>query len=352
MIFDEIMTRETLTLLIALLAVLVIFLVRGLLAKLMIRILFQRTRKRNLDKYNLIKSELKKPASFMILTGAIQGAVNFMGLPEPYFEFATDIGASLFMAAAIWLLYAAAALAAASWLAQTGNTKEKRGLVNPTAAHFVTSAIQITIFIIGILLILSLWVADISGLIAGFGIGGLAIALAAQDTAANLFGSISIMLDKPFEIDDWIEVDGHMGVVEKIGLRSSRIRALDQSVISMPNSRLANSYIVNGTRRGRRRVAFKLNVELSTPPEKIRLMIDRIKSILEADDEIENDSMLVCLDGLAGSAIEIFICYYTLSDYKLMMMVKERINFAILQITADTNVSIALPSVSLYRENV
>lgn len=350
MIFDKFMTRETLVLVIALIVILAVFLLRGLLAKLLIRILFQRTRRRNLDKYKLIKAALNKPASFTILTGVIRGAVNFMGLSDPYFEFAADIGSTLFMAATIWLLYAAAGLAAASWLSSSVSPAEKGINVNPTAARFVTSAVQITIIVLGLLLILSRWVSDISGLIAGLGIGGLAVALAAQDTAANLFGSIAIMLDKPFEIGDWVEVEGHMGVVEKVGLRSSRIRALDQSVISMPNARLANSNIVNGTRRGRRRVAFKLSVVLSTPPDKISLLVERIKKILEADEEIEKESMLVCLDGFAGSAMEIFVNYYTLSDYMLMMLAKERINYAILQATAEIEVAIALPSISLYRE--
>jgi len=223
--------------------------------------------------------------------------------------------------------------------------------VNVTAANYVSGAIRIVIVVVGILMVLSRWVSDISGLIAGLGIGGLAIALAAQDTAANLFGSISIMLDKPFEIGDWVESDGVEGTVEKVGLRSSRLRTFDQTIVTVPNSKLANSAISNGTNRVKRRITFKIGLMYSTPADAISGYIERIKEILETDPDVEKETSLVCFENFADSALEIFVSYHTVVDYGAMMLVRERVNFALLEAAKEAGVSMAFPTVSVYREN-
>ncbi len=345
-ILSALLTNGTLALIIALLVILLVFGFRGLLAKLAIRLFFARLRRRNTTRYRLIKAALTKPLSYMILAGVTSFALDFMSIPEKYLGMAVNLAVSLFLAAAIWLLYAAAGLAAATIL-DTSHAQDTK--VNPTAAHFISSAIQITIVIIGILIILSRWISDITSLIAGFGIGGLAIALAAQDTASNLFGSISIMLDKPFETGDWIETDGVAGVVERVGLRSSRIRAQDQSIVTIPNARLANSNIANATKRGSRRIAFKFGILYSTPADQIDQLIGRIKAILLDDPDVQDEGSLVCFEGFSASALEIFVCYYTLADYSAMMLVKERINFAILLAAGEIGISNAFPAINLYQ---
>ncbi len=134
--------------------------------------------------------------------------------------------------------------------------RDPTGKVDANAAKLYYGRTQSGGVRLCIFAVLSRWVTDISGLIAGLGIGGLALALAAQDTASNLFGSIAIMVDKPFEIGDWVEFDGFAGTVVSVGLRSTKIRVVDQSILSVPNSKLAASIVSNGALRSSRRVAF------------------------------------------------------------------------------------------------
>jgi MscS family membrane protein len=193
-------------------------------------------------------------------------------------------------------------------------------------------------------------VTDISGLIAGLGIGGLALALAAQDTASNLFGSIAIMVDKPFEIGDWVEFDGFAGTVVSVGLRSTKIRVVDQSILSVPNSKLAASIVSNGALRSSRRVAFHISLVYATPPAVVAAFVEGVKTLLSEDPEIEPDSVLVAFEKFAASSLDVFIAYRTNPDYAEMLRVREKINLAILNMAREMDVSMAFPSISLYQE--
>ncbi|MGI5907812.1 MAG: mechanosensitive ion channel family protein [Christensenellales bacterium] len=348
MSLDFLKAQGAVPLVIAAAAVVLAFLFRRPAARLVIRFTLTRLRRRNPDRYKLVRDGLLRPVSYMFFTGIARIAIEYMGIPEKAFGIVANIVSSLFMVTAFWALYAAAGFVA---VLIAESTREKGNGVSATAANYVSGAIRIVIVVVGVLMVLSRWVSDISGLIAGLGIGGLAIALAAQDTAANLFGSISIMLDKPFEIGDWVEAEGVEGTVEKVGFRSSRIRAFDQSVITIPNSKLANSTISNGTNRVRRRITFRLGLVYSTPPKAISDYIERIKAVLEADPDVENESAMVFFENFADSTLEIFVSYHTVVDYITMMRVRERINLTLLEQAKEAGVSMAFPSVSVYREN-
>lgn len=310
------------------------------LAKLAIRIFFSRIRSRNLKRYELIRKALLQPVAFLIFSGAAMIAAHFMDLPEKLAGVVNNTLVSLFMVAAIWMLYSAAGMISATLL---GSFRERETSVNPTAAHFIASAIQIMIVIIGLLLILTRWVSDITGLVAGLGIGGLAIALAAQDTASNFIGSITIMLDKPFEIGDFIEVDGIAGTVERVGLRSSRVRAVDQSMIYIPNSKMANYNIINGTKRTSRRVAYKIALPRTAAPDVVRAFVAQARAILAGDPDVQETGAMVYFEGFTTHALEIFICYHTLTDYNLMMMTRERINLALLEAATQMDIACVFP---------
>lgn len=314
------------------------------IAKALIAVLFVRLRLRDKPRYERTKSELQRPASLMTATGIARLTLEFIQTAEPYSALLYRTGSSLFLAGAFWTLYASAALGV-QYALESGREGRK---ADPTAVNYISGGIRVAIVVVAIFSILSQWVEDVSGLITGLGIGGLAIALAAQDTAANLFGSIAIMLDKPFEIGDWVEGDGYIGTVIRVGLRSSHIRAIDQSIISVPNSKLAGSIIANGTKRGSRRVSFRIGIVLTTPTEKIQAFIAGIKEILHRDPDVSDEGILVSFDAFGTSSLEISVIYYTASDYTEMILVKERINFAILECSDQQEVQLALPGIVIY----
>ncbi|NLC10729.1 MAG: mechanosensitive ion channel, partial [Firmicutes bacterium] len=125
-----------------------------------------------------------------------------------------------------------------------------------TLTHFIIIALALSVLV-------GEWGYDISGIIAGLGLGGLAVALAAQDALSNIFGGMVILLDKPFSIGDWIYTPSVEGTVEDISFRSTRIRTFAQSLVTVPNSKLANEAITNWSRMGKRRVTFNLGVTYS-----------------------------------------------------------------------------------------
>ncbi|HAL73845.1 MAG TPA: hypothetical protein DCM45_01985 [Clostridiales bacterium] len=338
--FDFLKNEQTIYWLIEISVIVVVLIFRRPLARLVLRIAFAGMRKKRPERYQLIKKSLLQPTALLILCGTALISTHFMNFPDKVSGLAGNILASLFIIAAVWMLYTAAGLVSATLL---DSFRDRETAVNPTAAHFIASGIQILIVIIGLLVVLARWVTDLTGLIAGLGIGGLAIALAAQDTASNFIGSIVIMLDKPFEIGEYIEVDGIAGTVERVGLRSSRVRAVDRSLVYIPNAKLANYNIINGSNRTSRRVAFKVGLPRTATPESIQTFITKTREILADDPDVQDEGSMVILEGFTVYAFEIFICYYTGADYNEMMAIRNRINLALLDLADSLGVSSLLP---------
>ena len=136
---------------------------------------------------------------------------------------------------------------------------------------------------LGILIVLQNMGVNVFSLLAGLGLGGLAFALAAKDTAANLFGSIMILTDRPFKIGDWVKMDGVEGTVEEIGFRSTRVRTFYNSLITIPNATIANVQIDNLGVRQYRRTTATLGVTYDTSMEKMNQFVEGIRKIIEGN---------------------------------------------------------------------
>ncbi|ACV24565.1 mechanosensitive ion channel family protein [Methanocaldococcus fervens] len=161
-------------------------------------------------------------------------------------------------------------------LTEKTETESDEHIVKP-----LKKIVKILTIILGILTALSSVGYDITALLAGLGVGGLAVALAMQDTIKNFIAGILILMDKPFSINHWIKVDDVEGIVEEIGIRSTRIRTFDHTLITVPNSKLLDSAIENLTVRDRRRVLTTIGLTYNTPVEKIKKAKEIIKDIVE-----------------------------------------------------------------------
>ncbi|SHH02387.1 MscS family membrane protein [Thermosyntropha lipolytica DSM 11003] len=220
-----------------------------------------------------------------------------------------------------------------------------------TIIQFFSKVARILIVIIALLVLAEEWDYDVSGLIAGLGLGGLAFALAAKDALANIFGGIVVILDKPFAVGDWIKTPSIEGTVEEISFRSTKIRAFDQALITMPNSALANEPITNYSRMGKRRVRFYLGVTYGTPPEKIERVAVRIKELLANHAGVHPETIMVYFDQFNESSLDILVYFFTNStDLAEHLATKHDINLKIMDILAEEGVSIAFPSRSIYVE--
>ncbi|MEZ5040710.1 MAG: mechanosensitive ion channel family protein [Saprospiraceae bacterium] len=194
---------------------------------------------------------------------------------------------------------------------------------------------------------------NVTALIAGVSIGGLAIALAAQDTVKNLIGSAMIFVDKPFQIGDFIDLGGFAGTVEEVGFRTTRIRKPDSSIVAVPNGLIANQSITNMGVRVYRLFQTNLGITYNSSPASIRLFTDSLKALIESHPHTLKEGYYVHLSNLADSSLTIFFrAPLDVPDYATELKVKEELLLAILQIADAVGVSFAFPSSSIYVETV
>ena len=186
---------------------------------------------------------------------------------------------------------------------------------------------------------------EVKTFLAGLGIGGLAFALAAQDTLANLFGSFVVVVDQPFYVGESIRVAGFEGTVEEIGLRSTRLRTGQRTQIVIPNKTVATEVITNLTRMPQRRVDLAIGINYDTPIDRITSVLEDTRSLLRADPGVHKGQIVVSLSDLADSSLRIQILYFTSDpDWESHMAVRERINIAILRTFAAREVPFAYPT--------
>ena len=151
---------------------------------------------------------------------------------------------------------------------------------------------------------------NVTSLIAGLGIGGLAFALAAKDTIANLFGFTTILIDRPFKVGEFIRIGGMEGVVENLGLRSTRIRTFYKSLVSIPNLVVANEKIDNMGQRVYRRTRTTLGLTYDTSPEKLEAFCEKVKAIIQAHPQTAEEQIYVYFCGYGASSLNILVYFY------------------------------------------
>ena len=208
---------------------------------------------------------------------------------------------------------------------------------------------KIILYTIGTLFILGNLGINVASLIAGLGIGGLAFALAAKDTIENLFGSITVLLDKPFEIGDWVVVDGVEGTVEKIGLRSTRIRTFYCSQVNVPNSTLISATVDNFGRRSYRRVKTMLSLTYDTPPAKIEAFCEAVRELIRQHPYMRKDYYHVYLNQFNGSSLDVLLyCFIDCDDWAIELREKQRLFMSIIRVANELGVDFAYPTQTLH----
>jgi small-conductance mechanosensitive channel len=192
---------------------------------------------------------------------------------------------------------------------------------------------------------------DVTALVAGLGIGGIAVALALQNVLGDLFASLSIILDKPFVVGDFIIVGDMLGVVEKIGLKTTRVKSLSGEQIVFSNGDLLSSRVRNYKKMQERRVAFKFGVLYSTPVDELEKIPGYVKEIIEGLDQTRFDR--AHFQAFGASSLDFEIVYYVLgADYNLYMDIQQTINLGIARKLQERGVGFAFPTrtVHLLRE--
>jgi MscS family membrane protein len=190
----------------------------------------------------------------------------------------------------------------------------------------------------------------VTALIAGLGVGGIAIALAAQKTIEHLFGGVTLVADQPVKVGDFCRFGNQLGTVEAIGLRSTRLRTLERTLVSIPNGELAALQIENFAKRDRIWLRTTLNLRRETTPDQLRYALVRLRELLYAHPMIDPDPARVRLVGFGSDSLEVEIfAYVHTRDYNQFLAVREDVYLRVLDILAESGTGLALPSLTLHR---
>ncbi|RMH20157.1 MAG: mechanosensitive ion channel family protein, partial [Gammaproteobacteria bacterium] len=210
---------------------------------------------------------------------------------------------------------------------------------------------QIIVGVGAIIYILSLLEVNVTALIAGVSIGGLALALAAQDTVKNLIGSAMIFFDKPFQIGDWIVMSGIEGEVVEVGFRSTRVQTVDSSIVSIPNNEISTSAITNmGVRRYRMFKAM-LGVTYDTPPALLEAFVDGLRQLIELHPLTKKDNYLVYFHSFGDSSLNIYFrTHLGVATFKEELQEREKLALGILELANKLGVRFAFPTQTIFVE--
>jgi MscS family membrane protein len=221
------------------------------------------------------------------------------------------------------------------------------GLLRKELAPLLRDLAKVAAVVLATILVVQSWGYSATALLAGVGIGGLALAFAAQDTVANVFGSLVIYTDRPYRTGDWVQIGGGEGVGEEIGIRSTRIRKFDRSVVSVPNKAVTSENIQNYTAMHRRRIRFQLRLDPATEPAKIGAALQALRQLVEQHPRIEQDYWVVNLETLSPASLDILVyCFTAELDWREYLRIQEQLMLAALDALAGLGLSLAQPLLS------
>ncbi len=217
----------------------------------------------------------------------------------------------------------------------------------------IRKALRVTIAILALLFIAqNVLHKDITTLLAGLGVGGLAVAIAARDTIANFFGSIMIFTERPFHIGDLVKLGDYFGVIEEVGLRSTRLRTLDGHLITIPNANVANTAIENVSARPYIRKNFSITITYNTPPEKVAQAVDIIREVINSFPETSSDpnySAKVYFDNFNDWSLNLLVYYWVKpADWWTYLETTHKINMEILKQFNQEGIEFAFPTQTIY----
>jgi MscS family membrane protein len=199
--------------------------------------------------------------------------------------------------------------------------------------------------VIGVLITIQSLGYNVSTILSGLGIGGLAFALAAQDTIANLFGSLVVAIDQPFKVGETVKIGANTGTVEDIGLRSTKIRLVDKSLVVIPNKLVSSEAITNLSRFTQRRIEQVIGINYDATPEQLRFIVEDIRQCILAEAAVDTNSVMVFFRDLSASSLDLWIVYVAQGpDFQQSLALKQRVNLEIMRLVAARGLTFAFPS--------
>ena len=323
---------------------------RRIISKLLLKPLRKRSRQgKKEDNQNKILDVIEEPLKLSIVLFGLYFAIKWLPFKN------IDRFLELFVRSCLsfvvfWILYRL--VEAFSNLFNLFSSKFGKEL-HSDIQNFLIKTLRVLIIAIGVMAILQEWGINVSAFVASLGLGGLAFALAAKDTIANLFGSLVIFSDRPFKVGDWIQTPVVEGIIEEIGIRSTKVRTFAQALVSVPNATVANTPITNWTRMGKRRINTRIGLTYATGVEQIQTIVEEITVMLKNHPDIHQETILVYFDEFQDSALSIFLYFFTKTTvWAEFLHVRQDVNLKIMRIVERNGAQFAFPSQTLYVESL
>ncbi len=301
---------------------------------------------------------LKKPLNLLVLLTTLFVGSNHLEFPVEWnLAPASEFGWRMvllrtfnvaYIYAITWMIMRMANYFGLIFLQRADRTESK---LDDQLVPFMVDAIKVIVGIMAVFLVLSeVFNVNITTLIAGLGVGGIALALAAKESLENLLGSLTIFFDKPFAVGDLIQIGTTTGTVEKVGFRSTRLRTLDKTYVTVPNKLLTGTELDNLTARTHRRVRFFIGLTYDTRIEQMKAIVTDVQKLIDDHPRTTSDGK-VRFQEFNASSLDILVQYLVdTMDWTIYLDVKEEINYKIMDIVEKHGCSFAFPSTSLYIE--
>ena len=214
----------------------------------------------------------------------------------------------------------------------------------------VRKGLRTSVWILGIIVALNNAGYDVTALIAGLGIGGLALAMAAKDSVSNIFGGIMIFTDKPFKVGDRIKINGFDGIIEEVGIRTSRMRTLEGRLVTIPNSQFTGDMVENVSAEPSRKIVLNLGLTYDTSAEQIEKGIELLKEIASQNNKIE-ENIVVGFNSFGDFSLGITFIYYIKKESSIIET-QTAINLSILKKFEENGLEMAFPTQTIYNKKI
>lgn len=281
----------------------------------------------------------------MFLAVSLLIGVRFLGLEQDLEDTLTIAGRVIAAVCGGLLLLRGIAITGDYLLQKAAGTETR---LDDQLVPLVRQTANVFVVLVGALFVLSNLDVDVGALIAGLGIGGLAVALAAQDTIKNLLGGLTVLADRPFQVGDWIVVGEVEGTVEKIGFRSMRVRTFKDSLVTVPNGQLTDHVVDNMGVRAYRRYDTNLNLPLNTPPVKVQAFCEGVRALLRANSVVRQDYYFCEFTRIGETTLEVMLyCFFGAADWGEELRAKHILNLDILRLAQGLGIEMSAPAAAV-----
>ncbi len=289
------------------------------------------------------------PLSIMVQLMLWSVASGFLALPKKPVNFAlyAEQGFKIALAFALgWTIFRLIDVIASSFARLSEKTDSK---LDDQLVPLVRKTVKVVVFVTFFVMVVQNLGYSVTSLVASLGVGGLALALAAKDTIANLFGSVVVFTDRPFQVGDWVQFDGIEGTVEEVGFRTTRVRRFDKSLVTVPNQTFSTSPITNHSSRPIRRLDLMVGVTYETSAKQMRDLLEALRKLIKEHEAVDQSFHFVRFVELGDSALNVRIyCFSKSTVWTEHLDVQEDLLLQIMEIVQGLGLEMAFPTRTLY----